>query len=154
MYSYLLAITIIKSINPYFRKHILNVINGAEMVFINTFLIACIVFTISLYTFIFDNKQFNKTIDNYKKLSITHYCCILAIATFAVISNLLLFTFDKTFNTPFLNATFIKVGTVLLLFFTGIFFFEEEYNDLQCLGIFFIIIGFFLTQVTNNKKIK
>jgi drug/metabolite transporter (DMT)-like permease len=147
MYNYLICITLLKSINPYFRKHVLDVLSGHDLLFINTFFIACIVFVFLLYKIFFDRAEFNKTLNNYKKLTITHYCCILTIATFAVISNLLLFTFDKKFNTPFLNATFIKIGAVILLFFTGILIFGEEYNKTQCIGILLIIAGFFLTQL-------
>ena len=152
MYSYLIGITLIKSLTPYFRKHVLNILNGHELFLINTFIIGCITFIFLAYNLVFNIKEVNKTIENYKKLSITHYCCIIAIATFAVISNILLFTFDKNFNNPFLNATFIKIGTVVLLFFTGVFVFEEEYNIPQCIGIFLIIAGFFLTQTKIVKK--
>ena len=59
MYPFIAGITIIKSINPYFRKHILNILDSHDLLFINSFFISVVVFIIFLYKLFFDKKSLN-----------------------------------------------------------------------------------------------
>ena len=59
MYPFISGITIIKSINPYFRKHILNILDSHDLLFINSFFISVVVFIIFLYKLFFDKKSLN-----------------------------------------------------------------------------------------------
>jgi drug/metabolite transporter (DMT)-like permease len=147
MYHYILGLTFLKSLNPYFRKYILNILNSHELLFLNTFCISIIVFLVFIYKLLFD-KTFYKTIENYKKLSYGHYACIFLIAIFTVFSTLLVYDFDKNYNTPFLNSMFMKVASVVFLFLVGVFLFEEKYTVKQILGIALTIAGVYL--VTSN----
>jgi len=143
MYHYILGLTFLKSLSPYFRKHVLGILNGHELLFINTFCISIIVFLVFIYKFMFD-KSFHKTIENYKKLSVGHYTCIFIIALLTVFSALLIYEFDKSYNTPFLNSMFIKVASVLFLFLVSVFLFEEKYTIKQILGIALTVVGVYL----------
>ena len=40
MYPFIFGLTIIKSINPYFRKHLLNILDSHDLLFINSFFIS------------------------------------------------------------------------------------------------------------------
>jgi len=143
MYHYILGLTFLKSLSPYFRKHVLGILSGHELLFINTFCISIIVFLVFLYKFMFD-KSFHKTIENYKKLSFGHYTCIFIIALLTVFSALLIYEFDKSYNTPFLNSVFIKVASVIFLFLVSVFLFEEKYTIKQILGIALTVVGVYL----------
>jgi drug/metabolite transporter (DMT)-like permease len=90
------------------------------------------------------DKSFHKTIENYKKLSVGHYTCIFIIALLTVFSALLIYEFDKSYNTPFLNSMFIKVASVLFLFLVSVFLFEEKYTIKQILGIALTVVGVYL----------
>jgi drug/metabolite transporter (DMT)-like permease len=143
MYHYLLGITFLKSLSPYFRKYILNILESHELLFINTFFISIIVFLVFIYKWLFD-KEFHKTIENYQKMSIGHYSCSFFIALFTVFSTLFIYDFDKNYNTPFLNSMFIKVASVFFLFLAGVFLFEEQYTVKQIFGILLAIFGVYL----------
>jgi drug/metabolite transporter (DMT)-like permease len=90
------------------------------------------------------DKSFHKTIENYKKLSFGHYTCIFIIALLTVFSALLIYEFDKSYNTPFLNSVFIKVASVIFLFLVSVFLFEEKYTIKQILGIALTVVGVYL----------
>jgi drug/metabolite transporter (DMT)-like permease len=143
MYHYILGLTALKSVNPYFRKYILNILNSHELLFLNTLSISIIVFFVFIYKYLFD-KTFHKTIENYKKLTMGHYACIFIIAIFTVVSTLLVYDFDKNYNTPFLNSMFMKVASVIFLFLVGVFLFEEKYSIKQILGIALTVLGVYL----------
>jgi drug/metabolite transporter (DMT)-like permease len=148
MYPYLIGITLLKSLNPYFRKHILDTLEGHDLLFINTFFIFLIVFAIFIYKTIFHNSLYD-TIENYKNLSNTQILCIFLICALTVGSSILLYELDKNFNTPLLNFMFLKFASVLSLIFVGIFIFKEKYTWKQILGIVLTICGIYL--ITNKE---
>ena len=123
MYPFIFGLTIIKSINPYFRKHLLNILDSHDLLFINSFFISLIVFFVFLYKLFFDKKSLKTIAENYKKLTLSHYICILLISILTVSSSLLLYEFDKKYNTPLMNTMFIRCISILALFFTGFFLF-------------------------------
>jgi len=147
MYIYLLGITLLKSISPYFRKHILDVLTPHDMLYLNTLIISLLVLGIFIFTHSFDNKKsFKKTLQNYKKLSLTQTLCIIIICVLGIISTLIIFDLDKNFNTPLLNFLFIRCGSIILLVLIGGFFFGEKYNLKQIFGIMSIVLGVYLVS--------
>jgi len=141
MYHYLIGLTFMKSFIPYIRKHLLNVLETHELIFINT-----IIYTI-LATLIYIYKaRSGKHLTNYKKLSMTHVCCLVAIAIVAIASTLFVYELDKNYNTPFLNSMLKTAASVVLLFFTGVLFFGEKYTYKHIIGVLFMLFGVFLTQ--------
>ena len=143
MYHYILGITFIKSLTPYFRKYMLTELEGHELLFVNTFLISLVVLIMFLYRCAFD-KTIYATIEKYKKLSIWHYVCLFFIGVFAIVSSSFLFHFDKHYNNPLMNSMFLRGGSILSMFFVGVFLFEEKYNWTQIAGLIITIIGIFL----------
>jgi len=148
MYPYLIGITLLKSVNPYFRKHILDTLEGHDLLFINTFFIFLIVLSIFIYKTIF-HKTLYDTIENYKNLTNSQILCIFLICALTVGSSLLLYELDKNFNTPLLNFVFLKFASVLSLIFVGIFIFKEKYTWKQILGITLAVLGIYL--ITNKE---
>lgn len=147
MYYYIFGLTLLKSINPYFRKHILATLTGHDLLIINTFFIFIIVAIIFLYKCFFDKTIIN-TFNNYKKLSLTQLVCLFALATLAVVSSLFIFELDKNYNNPLINSLFLKVASVVALGFVSICIFKEKYNWKQIIGI--ILAGFGVYLITNK----
>lgn len=143
MYHYILGLTLLKSINPYFRKHILNTLSGHDLLIINTLFIGTIVFIIFLYKCFFD-KSIIDTLNNYKKLSFTQIACLFLLAILAVVSSLFVFELDKNYNTPLINSLFLKIASVVALGLVSIFIFREKYNWKQIIGILLAILGVYL----------
>lgn len=143
MYQYILGLTLLKSINPYFRKHILNTLSGHDLLIINTLFIGTIVFIIILYKCFFD-KSIIDTLNNYKKLSFTQIVCLFSLAGLAVVSSLFVFELDKNYNTPLINSLFLKIASVVALGLVSIFIFREKYNWKQIIGMLLAILGVYL----------
>jgi uncharacterized membrane protein len=146
MYHYFLGITLLKMVNPYFRKHLLNTIDTHDLLFMNGFIMAILISIIFLYQIIV-NKTLNKTIINYNKLTYTQVGCLVILCSMGIASSLLLFELDKNHNTPFLNHIFLKSGGILLLLFISIIIFEEEYNIYQICGIALALLGLIILSV-------
>uniref|UniRef100_A0A6C0B9P6 EamA domain-containing protein n=1 Tax=viral metagenome TaxID=1070528 RepID=A0A6C0B9P6_9ZZZZ len=144
MYYHIFGLTILKSINPYFRKHILTTLSSHDLLILNTFFIGIIVLCLFLYKCFFD-KSILETFKNYRKLSFSQLGCLFIIAILAVISSLFIFELDKKYNSPLLNSLFLKIASVVALCFVSIFIFKEKYTWKQILGILLAILGIYLT---------
>ena len=146
MYIYAICLSVVKSVNPYFRKHILSTLESHELFFINTLIISTLTFFWILYK-IFINKSMYKSIENYKKLKWSQYGCIFAICILSIISTIFIYDFDKYYNTPLLNFIFTKFISVFALILVGIFIFKEKYSWKQIFGLILTIIGiYFVTD--------
>jgi uncharacterized membrane protein len=144
MYRFLIGSTFLKSMNPYFRKHILNTLNPREYFYLNNFFVFILMFFVF---FLFETKQSTKEmISNYYKLESSHYACIFIISVLLVVSSLLLYELDKKHNTPLINNILMKTGSVIILILVGVFIFEEKYNWKQMLGIILTCIGIYFTM--------
>jgi hypothetical protein len=147
----LLGITmLLKTLNPYFRKHILESLESHEYLFINTFFIGLFVFLFLFYKIIFDNSSIDKLIDKVQNLTIMQVVCFILIAFITVSSSAVLIHMDKHYNTPLINGLLNKVIAVILLMGVGVFIFKEKYTYTQIFGIFLTIIGIYL--IINKKK--
>ena len=145
MYQYMFGLSILKSFTPYFRKHVLTTLNSHDMLFINTFMIFSIVFCFFLYKLLFDkSKPLIETFRNYKSLSFTQLCALFMMAFLAVGSSIFVYEFDKNYNTPLINSTFMRTASTISLILVGIFLFEEKYSWKQIAGVFLTIFGVLL----------
>jgi drug/metabolite transporter (DMT)-like permease len=150
MYLLLGIVMLLKTMNPYFRKHILESLESHEYLFINTFFIAAFVFLFFLYKTIFHDKTFNKIINKLQNLTITQIICFTLIAFITVSSSAVLIHMDKYYNTPLINGLINKTIAAILLMGVGVFLFEEKYTYTQIFGIFLTIVGIYL--VLNKRK--
>lgn len=150
MYLLLGIVMLLKTMNPYFRKHILESLESHEFLFINTFFIAAFVFLFFLYKTIFYDKSFDNIINKLHNLTITQIICFTLIAFITVFSSAVLIHMDKHYNTPLINGLINKVIAAILLMGIGVFLFEEKYTYTQIFGIFLTIVGIYL--VLNKKK--
>lgn len=147
MYHFLLGITTLKSISPYFRKNLLDTLDSHEYAFLTS-----LIFFLLLLAYIIilnltnSNVSFSKTLENYQKLTLSQIICIFMICIIAICSTLFLFELDKNYNTPLINDIYIKVASVVLMIFIGIVYFKEKYNITQILGFLFVIFGAYLVM--------
>jgi len=142
MYHYIFGLTMLKSLSPYFRKHILTTLHSHELLFVQTFFISIFVLLFFLYKFYLDRE--NVMIKNIYALKWTQLCCIFFIAILTVLSSILLYEMDKKFNTPLINAIFMRVGSTIALLFVSIIIFNERYTISQIIGFIFVLFGIYL----------
>ena len=146
MYFFVAITQLLKTFNPYFRKHILESLEIHEYLFINTFFVACFVFLYFLYKLFFHNKFIDKLINKILNLTILQVVYFVLIAFITVFSSIVLIQLDKKHNTPLINGLLTKVISVILLMIVGIFMFKEQYNYKQIIGIFLTVFGLYLTM--------
>lgn len=146
MYIYSICLSILKSMNPYFRKHVLITLDSHELFFINSIIIFTLVIFWGLYKYIVE-KTVHKSIENYRKLSFTQMGSIFMICILSIISTIFVYEFDKYYNTPLINFIFSKFVSVIALIAVGIFIFKEKYKWKQIFGIILAIVGiYFVTD--------
>ena len=142
MYGYLVGTTFLKSMNPYFRKHILNTLNPREYFYLNTLFVFLLMILVFLF---FENKDsVNDIIRNYKKLKVSQIGCIFIISFLLVASSILLYELDKKYNTPLINTILLKTGSIIVLIVIGVGIFGENYSWSQILGILLTVMGIYL----------
>ena len=142
MYGYLVGTTFLKSMNPYFRKHILNTLNPREYFYLNTLFVFLLMILVFLF---FENKDsVNDIIRNYKKLKVSQIGCIFIISFLLVASSILLYELDKKYNTPLINTILLKTGSIIVLIVIGVGIFGENYSWSQILGILLTVTGIYL----------
>ena len=145
MYHYILGVTFLKSVNPYFRKHLLTTLNTHDLLFINTFFIFIVVTVFFTYKCIIEGpKSIRETFNNYSKLTNTQLLSLFIMAFLAVCSSMFLYNLDKHYNTPLLNNLFLRVASVISVVFIGVFLFEEKYTWKQILGMLITFFGVYL----------
>lgn len=151
MYFFLALTQLLKTFNPYFRKHILQTLESDEYLFIYTTFVACFVFLFFIYKTIFHEKSFEQLFDKIQNLTILHVVYFLIIAFITISSSIVLITMDKHYNTPLINGLLTKVIAAILLMIVGIFLFEEKYNNEQLFGIFLTITGLYFVMRKSKK---
>jgi len=149
MYQYLVGLSILKSIAPYFRKHVLDHLESHDFFLLNSLFIFGFLALFVTYRYFFD-KTLSSSIKKIKTLKISHIGCIFTIALFTFIGSITIMEFDKNHNTPMINALLIKIFSTISLVLTSIFIFKEKYTFLQIVGICLTIAGVFLIS---NKTI-
>jgi len=145
MYHYLFGLSLLKSITPYFRKHVLTHLDPHDFFLVNVFSITFIVMCILLYRYFFD-KTFDKKFKKITSMKLSHIGCILVLAVLTVVSSITIMSLDKNHNTPLLNSIFLRVISTITFVLVSIFVFKENYTLLQFFGISLIILGSFLVS--------
>jgi len=129
------------SSRPYFRKHILNTLEPADYLFLNSFFITLFIIVYFTYIYFFDNHLVKRTYDNCCKLSYTQISALILLSFFTVISSLMFFHVEKHFNTPFINNILMKAFSLVALFLVGYFIFNESYTTRHMVGICLTFAG-------------
>uniref|UniRef100_A0A6C0IH95 EamA domain-containing protein n=1 Tax=viral metagenome TaxID=1070528 RepID=A0A6C0IH95_9ZZZZ len=149
MYFLVTLITLLKTFTPYFRKHILDSLEGHEYLFLNTVFVTLFVLFYFIYKFIYHDDMCDKLVNKIYNLTFLQVIFFILIAFITLVSSIVLINLDKNYNTPLINSILTKGIAAILLLFVGTIIYEEKYNSKQIFGIFLTIIGLFLI---NCKK--
>ena len=154
MLHFLVGTTLLKSVTPYFRKHVLGTLTSDEFLLLNSCIVFFIIFIIFAVKIILgkQHETLNEIINDYKKLSYSQVLCISLISIFTVFTSLFVYELDKKHNTPLINTILLRFGSVIVLILVGIFVFGEDYNWIQVSGIFLAVLGVFLIMQKNKER--
>jgi len=143
MYHYLFGLSILKSITPYFRKHVLNHLDSHDFFFMTTLIIFVILSAFFIYRYFYD-KSFDKSIKKITTMKYTHIGCIFTIALLTIVGGVTIMELDKNYNTPLVNVMLMRIFSTISLVLASIFIFKEKYTFVQMIGICMTIVGIFL----------
>uniref|UniRef100_A0A6C0KVQ6 EamA domain-containing protein n=1 Tax=viral metagenome TaxID=1070528 RepID=A0A6C0KVQ6_9ZZZZ len=154
MLHFLVGTTLLKSVTPYFRKHVLGTLTSDEFLLLNSCIVFFIIFIIFVIKILLgkQHETLNEIINDYKKLSYSQVLCISLISIFTVLTSLFIYELDKKHNTPLINTILLRFGSVIVLILVGIFVFGEDYNWIQVSGIFLAVLGVFLIMQKNKER--
>lgn len=142
MYHILFGISILKSMEPFFRKDVLQTFNSEEFLFVNTLMISILIILYTLYMYMTRKTKFN-IVGKLKTFSFVQIVFLISLALITFISTVSIFQISKEFNTQNLNAL-VKTLTTVFALFIGVTFYNEQYTANQIYGIIITIIGIYL----------
>lgn len=150
MYHYVIGLTLLKSMSPYFRKHILSTLHSHELLFVQTLFISILVLAYFLYKYTFDRE--NAIFKNIYSLKWTQMMCIFFIAILTVLSSILLYEMDKKYmKSTLMNVLLLRVGSTLALLLVGLLLFKERYTLVQICGFLLVLLGIYLIGNKGEK---
>ena len=142
MYHILFVISALKSMEPFFRKDVLQTLNNEEFLFINTLMISVLITLYTLYMYMTKRSTLN-VFSKLKTFSFAQIAFLIALAFITFISTVSIFQVSKEFNTQNLNAL-VKTMTTVFALFIGVTFYNEQYTATQIYGIIITIVGIYL----------
>ncbi len=142
MYHILFGISILKSMEPFFRKDVLQTFNSEEFLFVNTLMISILIILYTLYMYITRKTKFN-IVGKLRTFSFVQILFLVSLSLITFISTVSIFQISKEFNTQNLNAL-LKTLTTVFALFIGVIFYNEQYTANQIYGIIITIIGIYL----------
>ena len=142
MYHILFGISALKSMEPFFRKDVLQTLNNEEFLFINTLMISVLIILYTLYMYMTKQSTLN-VFSKLKTFSFTQLVFLVALSFITFISTVSIFQISSQFNTQNLNAL-VKTMTTVFALFIGVTFYNEQYTATQIYGIIITIVGIYL----------
>ena len=142
MYHILLGISALKSMEPFFRKDVLQTFNNEEFLFVNTLMISLLIILYTLYMHFTKKSQLN-VLKKIRNFSFVQVVFLVALAFITFISTVSIFKISSEFNTQNLNAL-IKTLTTVFALGIGVAFYNEQYTATQIYGIITTIVGIYL----------
>jgi drug/metabolite transporter (DMT)-like permease len=156
MYHFVIGTTFLKSVIPYFRKHVLGTLNSDEFLLLNStiiFVIVLVIFILKILTGQ-QHETFKQIVNNYKKMTYSQVICISIIASLTVLSSLFIYELDKHHNTPLINTILLRSFSIISMILVAVFIFDEKYNWSQIIGVVLAFIGVFLIMQKPKKNKK
>lgn len=152
MLPYLIGFsTLVGSVRPYIRKHILDGIDPSDYLFINSICITTFIVLYFGYICLFNNYSISQTYAKCCSLSYTQIAAIVILAAFTVLSSIMLFSLEKYFNTPAMNHMMLKAASLVMLFVVGVIVFNENYSLIHMAGIGLTLVGVILLLMNPVK---
>ena len=129
----IMGISVLKSLSPFFRKHVMSTISNWEFLFLNSTLIAIVSF---IYAYI--HKRENIT--NIFNLSYSQYACASVVVLITVFTSLAVFKLHENGKIVMTSFLLKAVSAIVLVGF-GIIVFNEELSSKQLAGILCMMLG-------------
>ena len=140
MFPIVVGLSLVKTIGPFLRHHVLESISIAEFIFVNSVLIMMVSFT---YAYLHRKESFS----NLLSLSHTQYGAIAVIASVTILSG---FAIVKLEENGILSSIFmLRAVSSIFAVLVGIFLFEEQLTLYQIIGIIFGILSAALLMKTD-----
>ena len=129
----IMGISVLKSLSPFFRKHVMSTISNWEFLFLNSALIAIVSF---IYAYI--HKRENIT--NIFNLSLSQYASASVVVLITVFTSLAVFKLHENGKIVMTSFLLKAVSAIVLVGF-GIIVFNEELSSKQLAGILCMMLG-------------
>lgn len=129
----IMGISVLKSLSPFFRKHVMSTISNWEFLFLNSTLIAIVSF---IYAYI--HKRENIT--NIFNLSLSQYASASVVVLITVFTSLAVFKLHENGKIVMTSFLLKAVSAIVLVGF-GIIVFNEELSSKQLAGILCMMLG-------------
>jgi len=138
MLPMIMGISLLKSLNPFFRKHVMTTITNWEFLFLNSTLIAIV-------SFVYAYLHKRENISNLFGLSCSQYMCAGVVVMITVFTSLAVFQLQEN-GQVVITSFLLKAVSALLLVGFGIFIFNEELTARQLAGILCMLLGILLLK--------
>jgi drug/metabolite transporter (DMT)-like permease len=133
MLPMIMGISVLKSLSPFFRKHVMSTISNWEFLFLNSTLIAIVSF---VYAYV--HKRENIT--NLFNLSGSQYACAGVVVLITVFTSVAVFKLHENGQIVMTSFLLKAVSAIVLVGF-GIMVFNEELSAKQLAGILCMMLG-------------
>ena len=133
-----MGISVLKSLNPFFRKHVMKTITNWEFLFLNSTLIAIV-------SFVYAYLHKRENISNLFTLSCSQYACASVVVLITVFTSLAVFRLQET-GKVVITSFLLKAISALVLVGFGIFIFNEPLTERQLAGILCMLLGIVLIK--------
>ena len=141
---HLLGSILLRTIDPYFRRHLTSKsLNATDYMYLETFIYTFVLIIFIIFNYFYNKKETFETIKNLQGVKIRDIIFMCITSFFFIYSTLMIYESENK-NTAFTNGVFLRGGTLIGILLVGIFFYEEKYTLKQILGIIFSFIGIYL----------
>jgi len=141
---HLLGSILLRTIDPYFRRHLTSkTLNATDYMYLETFIYTFVLILFIIFKYFYDKKETFETFKNIQNIEIKNIIFLCITSFFFIYSTLMIYENEHN-NTAFSNGVFLRGGTLVGILVVGIFFYKEKYTWKQILGIIFSFIGIYL----------
>ena len=142
MYHIILLISLLKSLEPFFRKDVLQTLNSDEFLLINTTLIFIAIMCYGSYLYFFKKAPI-QIFQKCCELSMVQLVMLVAISAMTFVSAVSIFHISGQYNTLVSN-TLLKTISTVFVGIIGWLFYNEELTTNQIYGTILTIGGIYL----------
>lgn len=141
---------ILKTIDPYFRRHLVNnTLNSNDYLYLETFIYTGVLIVILIFSYFYKKSEVVESFKNLQNVNIRDIVFMAIISLFWIYSSIKFYESESK-NTPFINTVMVRGGPLIGILLVGIFFYKESYTWKQIIGILITFFGIYLLM--DNKK--
>lgn len=141
---HLLGSIILKTIDPYYRRHLTSEsLKPADYMYLETFIYTFVLIIFVIFRYFYNKNETIETYKNLKNVEIKDVVFLFIISFFFVYSTLMVYENEHK-ESAFINSVLLRGGTLVGILVVGILFYKEKYTWTQMLGIIFSLLGIYL----------